>query len=176
MNASDFFSDTIMSSFVSNLCALLNIQDQSRVKIVGVYSGSAIIDVYIAANGSAQAAPGADPAQQSIANALAQAINDGTFSASMENVIGYQVIQASSSFAILPVFKTNSTQNISNSNSNSDSSSSSKSIITIDSADPKFIIGIIAGAVVIAFAVIIIMCYLYKKHKAAQEEIANQSP
>jgi hypothetical protein len=63
MNASDFFSNTVMSSFISNLCALLNIQDQSRVKVVGVYSGSAVIDVYISANGSAPAAPGADPNQ-----------------------------------------------------------------------------------------------------------------
>ena len=106
MNASDFFSNTVMSSFISNLCALLNIRDQSRVKVVGVYAGSAIVDVYIAANGSASAAAGADPAQQTIANALAQAINDGTFSSSMANVVGYQVIRATSSFSILPVFST----------------------------------------------------------------------
>ncbi len=166
MNASDFFSNTVMSSFISNLCALLNIQDQSRVKIVGVYAGSAIIDVYIAANGSAQAAAGADPAQQSIANALAQAINDGTFASSMSNVIGYQVIQATSSFTILPVFSTPTTTTTPTQNSTSNSNQTQPSLI--DSSDPKLIIGIISGAVVVAIAVIIIMCYLYKKQKAAQ--------
>lgn len=102
MNASDFFSNTVMSSFISNLCALLNIQDQSRVKVVGVYAGSAVISVYISANGTAPAAPGADPNQQAIATSLSQAISNGSFASSMSSVVGYQVITATSSFAVLP--------------------------------------------------------------------------
>ncbi len=49
MNASDFFTNSVMSNFIDNLCALLGIVDQSRVKVVGVHSGSAIIDVVIEA-------------------------------------------------------------------------------------------------------------------------------
>lgn len=61
MNASDFFTDTVMSNFIDNLCALLGIVDQSRVKIVGVHSGSAIIDSVIEAENGTEAAPGDDP-------------------------------------------------------------------------------------------------------------------
>lgn len=43
LNASDFFTDTVMSNFIDNLCALLGITDNSRVKIVGVHSGSTIV-------------------------------------------------------------------------------------------------------------------------------------
>lgn len=43
--------NTVRSSYISNLCALLNINDYSRVKIVGVRSGSAIIDLHIFPNG-----------------------------------------------------------------------------------------------------------------------------
>ena len=109
MNASDFFSDTVMSSFISNLCALLNIQDQSRVKVVGVYAGSAIVDVYIAPVGTGQAVAGADPNQQVIAGILAKAISDGTFASAMYTAIGYQVIQASSTLWVLPTTTTNAT-------------------------------------------------------------------
>jgi predicted RNA-binding protein with RPS1 domain len=41
-------SNTVRSTYIDNLCALLGINDISRVKIVGVRSGSSIIDVSIA--------------------------------------------------------------------------------------------------------------------------------
>ena len=151
MNASDFFSNTVMSSFLSNLCALLNIQDQSRVKVVGVYAGSAIVSVYISANGSAPAAPGADPNQQTIASALSQSISNGSFAASMSSAVGYQVITASSSLSVLPDL------------TQSDSGKS-----TINTSDPKFIISIVVGAVLVVFGVIVLMCYLYKKYMNAK--------
>ena len=151
MNASDFFSNTVMSSFLSNLCALLNIQDQSRVKVVGVYAGSAIVSVYISANGSAPAAPGADPNQQTIASALSQSISNGSFAASMSSAVGYQVITASSSLSVLPDL------------TQSDSGKS-----TINTSDPKFIIIIVVGAVLVVFGVIVLMCYIYKKYMNAK--------
>jgi len=151
MNASDFFSNTVMSSFLSNLCALLNIQDQSRVKVVGVYAGSAIVSVYISANGSAPAAPGADPNQQTIASTLSQSISNGSFAASMSSAVGYQVITASSSLSVLPDL------------TQSDSGKS-----TINTSDPKFIISIVVGAVLVVFGVIVLMCYLYKKYMNAK--------
>lgn len=36
-----------MSSYINNLCALLSITDTSRIKIVGVYSGSTIVESMI---------------------------------------------------------------------------------------------------------------------------------
>lgn len=153
MNASDFFSNTVMSSFISNLCALLNIVDQSRVKVVGVYAGSAIVSVYISANGSAPAAPGADPNQQNIASILSQSISNGSFADSMSSVVGYQVITASSSLSVLPDLTTQP-----------DTSATT----TIKTSDPKFIISIIVGVVLVVFGVIVLMCYLYKKHMSAK--------
>jgi hypothetical protein len=47
MNINDFFSNSKLSSFISNLCALIGITDTSRVKVVGVVSGSVIITTTI---------------------------------------------------------------------------------------------------------------------------------
>lgn len=47
MNASDFFTNSAQSTFLSNLCALLGITDISRVKIVGVVSGSTVVTTTI---------------------------------------------------------------------------------------------------------------------------------
>jgi hypothetical protein len=44
-----FFSSNAISNFINNLCALLNIADTSRVKVVGVYSGSVIVNTVIEA-------------------------------------------------------------------------------------------------------------------------------
>ena len=41
MDISDFYKDSsIGTRFIDRMCALLNISDVSRVKIVGVFSGS----------------------------------------------------------------------------------------------------------------------------------------
>ncbi len=47
MNINDFFTNSKLSSFISNLCALIGITDTSRVKVVGVISGSVIITTTI---------------------------------------------------------------------------------------------------------------------------------
>lgn len=52
MNASDFFTNTAQSTFITNLCALLGITDTSRVKIVGVVTGSTIVTTSITDTGS----------------------------------------------------------------------------------------------------------------------------
>lgn len=40
MNIDDFFRDDGVTKFINRMCALLNINDTSRVKIVGIYTGS----------------------------------------------------------------------------------------------------------------------------------------
>lgn len=47
VTTSNFFANNGVSSFISKLCALLGITDTSRVKIVGVTTGSTIVDVVI---------------------------------------------------------------------------------------------------------------------------------
>ena len=40
MNIDDFFRDDGVTKFINRMCALLSINDTSRVKIVGIYTGS----------------------------------------------------------------------------------------------------------------------------------------
>ncbi len=40
MNIDDFFRDDGVTKFINRMCALLKINDTSRVKIVGIYTGS----------------------------------------------------------------------------------------------------------------------------------------
>jgi hypothetical protein len=47
MDPSQFFDNTVMSSFIDNLCALLGVTDTSRIKVVGVYTGSTIVKAMI---------------------------------------------------------------------------------------------------------------------------------
>jgi hypothetical protein len=48
MNINDFFADNTQTRLVDRMCALLQITDQSRVKIVGVYPGSTQVILAIA--------------------------------------------------------------------------------------------------------------------------------
>jgi len=47
MPITDFFKDDGVTRFINRMCALLKINDTSRVKVVGVYSGSTIVQTYI---------------------------------------------------------------------------------------------------------------------------------
>jgi hypothetical protein len=47
IDVADFFANNKLSSFISNLCALLGITDTSRVKVVGVISGSTTVQTSI---------------------------------------------------------------------------------------------------------------------------------
>lgn len=44
-----FFTSNAITSFINNLCAILKITDTSRVKVVGVYSGSTVVNAIIEA-------------------------------------------------------------------------------------------------------------------------------
>ena len=47
MSVDDFFTANGKTNFIDRLCALLGITDTSRVKVVGVYSGSTIVEAVI---------------------------------------------------------------------------------------------------------------------------------
>lgn len=49
VDVNTFFTSNALSSFINNLCAILRITDTSRVKVVGVYSGSTIVNTVIEA-------------------------------------------------------------------------------------------------------------------------------
>lgn len=87
--------NTVRSSYISNLCALLSISDYSRVKIVGVKSGSAIIDLHILPNGDSSAnttnttnTNTTEPTLAQIATQLSNAVQSGTLGQQLTNGIG----------------------------------------------------------------------------------------
>jgi spore maturation protein SpmB len=47
MAASDFFSNNGVTRFINRMAALLQISDTSRIKVVGVYTGSIDVAVII---------------------------------------------------------------------------------------------------------------------------------
>jgi hypothetical protein len=71
----------------------------------------------------------------------------------MSSAVGYQVITATSSLSVLPDLTTQP---------------DTGATTTINTSDPKFIISIVVGAVLVVFGVIVLMCYLYKKHMSTK--------
>ncbi len=47
MNINQFFADDGVTKFINRMAALLQINDTSRIKIVGVYTGSVIVQSLI---------------------------------------------------------------------------------------------------------------------------------
>ena len=95
MNASDFMTDSVMLNYTGNLAALLGISDQSRIKIVGVHTGSTIVETVIEADNNTNSTPLTSSDLSNISAALASAINDGTYSSLMETNVGAPVLSAS---------------------------------------------------------------------------------
>jgi hypothetical protein len=134
MNISEFFSNSVATSFINNLCALLKIKDTSRVKIVGIYAGSIAITTFIESEKVAEAvidengtvitnttdansseySNTTDNASITVSMAdtsarLISAIQDGSFAADMQAALGSTVLSAESTFSVVPTFsETNS--------------------------------------------------------------------
>jgi hypothetical protein len=49
MDINTFFSTNALTNFINNLCAMLSITDTSRVKVVGVFTGSVVVSAVIEA-------------------------------------------------------------------------------------------------------------------------------
>lgn len=47
MDINDFFNNDGQTKFIDRMCAVLGIVDTSRLKIVGIYTGSVVIHAYI---------------------------------------------------------------------------------------------------------------------------------
>lgn len=47
MDINDFFNIDGETKFIDRMCALLNVTDTSRLKIVGVFTGSVVIRAYL---------------------------------------------------------------------------------------------------------------------------------
>jgi hypothetical protein len=77
-----YFWSNLPSHNINNLCAFLNIVDTSRVKIVGVFSGSTTITPSIDPNFT-------DPSLPAISNLLSSNISSGSFASNMSDILGF---------------------------------------------------------------------------------------
>jgi hypothetical protein len=103
MNINDFFSDidNKLTTFVDRICALLSITDRSRVKVVGVMSGSAKVSATISSSSHAPAAPGSDPTMAQTKDKLAGMIGSGALDSDLANHIG-PVSGSNANYIMLP--------------------------------------------------------------------------
>jgi hypothetical protein len=161
MTPDQFFQNTVMSNYIDNLCALLSITDTSRVKIVGVYTGSTIVQAMIlpasnltdnsssASNSSANSTT--DPSLATVQQTINQIIQSGVYSSSMLNATGFQVLSSTSSY--FPI------------TNNATETSTSNSL-------PLLIGGIVGG---VAAIIVIILTVLYCiRNKGVEEDVNDE--
>lgn len=89
MDINDFFSNNGQTLFIDRMCALLQINDTSRLKIVGVYNGSVTVISFIEApkisstDGSALTQSQQMASIQATQNLLNQVVADGSLNSAL---------------------------------------------------------------------------------------------
>ena len=145
MSVNDFFTGNTLTSFISNLCALLGVTDTSRVKVVGVIDGSAKAITNIMPSKDKK-----DPTPADIHKKISSskdAIMNG-LGGSVGKVLGMGSTHHEDPSIIVP-----------------DSS-------TVDNgSNIALIVGISVGAVVVAITLVVVFCYFLRKRAKIVEEI-----
>jgi hypothetical protein len=144
-NISDFFSSTNpLTNFINNLCALLNIVDTSRVKVVGVHSGSTAITVSFTPPTNSSVAPN-DPSLATIASAASGA--NASFTSALGGIGLGAVISVSSAYYPL----------------------TSDSTETSEGSKVGLIVGVIVAALLLMVGVIVTaVCCIRKRSKVVE--------
>lgn len=94
MDINDFFnSNSTITNFINNLCALLNIVDTSRVKVVGVISGSTTVIVSISDSSSTSPT---EPSVALVSSSISTIISSGSYASAMSSIGLGTVLGASS--------------------------------------------------------------------------------
>jgi len=166
MNISDFFnSNTSVTNFINNLCALLNIVDTSRVKIVGVFSGSTTITTTVT-DSINSTTNSTDPSLSSINSTLNTIISNGTFSANMSKITGFgTVIGVTSVYSVInPTNSSSGSDANGPQNANGMSSSSSK---------VGLIVGVATAGVVLVIGALVTFVYCARRRGKVTEKIVS---
>jgi len=174
MNISDFYKNSsIGTTFIDRLCALLNIIDTSRVKIVGVFSGSTLVA------GTIESSPGATNTQdiQNISILLNTKIGSGDFASVMTKYIA-PVLSQSAVYNPLNPDSNNSTDNNStnnngtNNNGTNNGTNNNGTVIPSGSGSNQMsagvIVGIVAGVVVLVGTILTIVVVIRKQQLLTQ--------
>ena len=88
-----FNTNNVLTNFIDNLCALLGVTDTSRVKVVGVHSGSTAVTVDVTPSSNSS-----DPTPAAVAAAATTGAASGTLSAGLSSIGLGSVISVSSVF------------------------------------------------------------------------------
>lgn len=158
MDINSFFSSSAITNFINNLCALLQITDTSRVKVVGVFSGSTIVNAVIDAASLpanttvSNSTSTSDPSSLTAVNDLLNShISNGTFASTMTGNVGpVQTVTSTINYLSPPSDESN--------------------------ANVKMIIGVAVGGTVLAVVVIVgIMWMVRKRSKVAVDIVSEES-
>ena len=99
---SAFMTDSVMNSYIDNIANLLSITDLSRIKIVGVHTGSTVVDTVIEADNFTNSTPNASPDISNMSDTLAASIADGSFASTMQANVGSTVLVVTSALHQTP--------------------------------------------------------------------------
>ena len=169
---SNFFnSNSTITNFINNLCALLNIVDTSRVKVVGVFSGSTTVTAVVTPSNAT------NDNLTDISNTAASAIANGSFSSVLSNIGLGNVLSATTVYnnptpgSTYPSNKYTGGADASGSGESGGSggaegSSSSK-------FSPAIIAGVAVAGVIFVVGVIITAIYLLRRRSKVIEEIVT---
>ena len=89
-----FNNNNAITNFINNLCALLNIVDTSRVKVVGVHSGSTVLTTSITSSTQNVS----DTTVSAASAAVTAAINSGTYNTALSGIGIGNVLSANSAY------------------------------------------------------------------------------
>lgn len=148
IDINSFFSNnSTLTNFINNLCALLDITDTSRVKVVGVFSGSTKIDVVIDATNTPSpntASNGALTSDRSSITGLDTKLQEKLSDNSFNNLMATNVA---------PVTFVKSSLNYIRPNDDSESTS----------ANMGLIVGLSVGSIVLLLALICGLTMIFRK-------------
>ena len=148
INVDQFFNNSnAITNFINNLCALLNIVDTSRVKVVGVHSGSTVVTTSITPSTTNTS----DPTPAAAATTASNTAASGALQAGMSNIGFGNVLRVTSVYYPLSTSTEESSSNI------------------------GLIVGIAIGCIILVAAVIVtVVCCMRKRAKVVEEIVTHE--
>jgi len=157
-----FNSNSSITNFINNLCALLQITDTSRVKIVGVFNGSTTITTSITPS-TTISGTGAATDLSTISSNINSATSSGALSSGLSSIGLGNVLGVTAVYIKAPVGSSYGVQPSSSTTTNTSSSSLNAGIIA----------GIVVAGVVFLVGVIFTTIYLLRRRGKVIEDIVS---
>ena len=156
-----FSSNSTITNFINNLCALLQITDTSRVKIVGVFNGSTTITTSITPTTN-NSGTGTATDMSTITNNINTASSSGALASGLSGIGLGNVLGVTSVYNSAPVGSSYGVQ------PSNDSGSASNGSLSVG-----MIAGIAVAGVVLLVGVVFTTIYLLRRRSKVVEEIVS---